>query len=51
MYISMLYNQKTNNMYIQKGPSENQQYSYSKTKAQISFAVTAQLISAFVFAT
>ena len=30
---------------------ENQQYAYAKTKAQISFAVTAKLISAFVFAT
>ena len=30
--------------------SENQQSAYVKTKAQISCAVTAQLISAFVFA-
>ena len=30
---------------------ENQQSVYAKTKAQISFAVTAKLISAFVFAT
>ena len=30
---------------------ENQTFSYAKTKAQISFAVTAKLISAFVFAT
>ena len=30
---------------------ENQQSAYEKTKAQISFAVTAKLISAFVFAT
>ena len=30
---------------------ENQQSAYAKTKAQISFAVTAKLISAFVFAT
>ena len=30
---------------------ENQQFAYAKTKAQISFAVTAKLISAFVFAT
>ena len=30
---------------------ENQQFAYVKTKAQISFAVTAKLISAFVFAT
>ena len=29
---------------------ENQQSSYAKTKPQISCAVTAQLISAFVFA-
>ena len=29
---------------------ENQQSAYAKTKAQISFAVTAKLISAFVFA-
>ena len=30
---------------------ENQQCAYAKTKTQISFAVTAKLISAFVFAT
>ena len=30
---------------------ENQQFAYAKTKAQISFAVIAKLISAFVFAT
>ena len=30
---------------------KNQQSAYAKTKAQISFAVTAKLISAFVFAT
>ena len=30
---------------------ENQQTAYAKTKTQISFAVTAKLISAFVFAT
>ena len=30
---------------------ENQRLAYAKTKAQISFAVTAKLISAFVFAT
>ena len=30
---------------------ENQQSAYAKTKAQIRFAVTAKLISAFVFAT
>ena len=30
---------------------ENQQFAYAKTKTQISFAVTAKLISAFVFAT
>ena len=30
---------------------ENQQSTYVKTKAQISFAVSAKLISAFVFAT
>ena len=28
-----------------------QDFAYAKTKAQISFAVTAQLISGFVFAT
>ena len=32
-------------------PWENQQSAYAKTKAQISFAVTAKLISAFIFAT
>ena len=31
--------------------SENQHFAYAKTKAQISFAVTAKLISAFVSAT
>ena len=30
---------------------ENQIFAYAKTKPQISCAVTAQLISAFVFAT
>ena len=30
---------------------ENRLFAYAKTKAQISFAVTAKLISAFVFAT
>ena len=30
---------------------ENQLFAYAKTKTQISFAVTAKLISAFVFAT
>ena len=30
---------------------ENQHSAYAKTKVQISFAVTAKLISAFVFAT
>ena len=30
---------------------ENQIFAYAKTKAQISCAVTAQLISTFVFAT
>ena len=30
---------------------ENQQFAYVKTNAQISFAVTAKLISAFIFAT
>ena len=30
---------------------ENRFFAYAKTKAQISFAVTAKLISAFVFAT
>ena len=29
----------------------NQHFAYAKTKVQISFAVTAKLISAFVFAT
>ena len=32
-------------------PLENQIFAYAKTKTQISFAVTAKLISAFVFAT
>ena len=30
---------------------KNQHFAYAKTKTQISFAVTAKLISAFVFAT
>ena len=30
---------------------ENQRFAYAKTKTQIRFAVTAKLISAFVFAT
>ena len=30
---------------------ENRSFAYAKTKTQISFAVTAKLISAFVFAT
>ena len=37
--------------YIWATSWENQQFAYAKTKAQISFAVTAKLISAFVFAT
>ena len=32
-------------------PWENQHFAYGKTKVQISFAVTAKLISASVFAT
>ena len=36
---------------IRAAPWENQQSAYAKTKTQISFAVTAKLISAFVFAT
>ena len=32
-------------------PREKTGFAYAKTKAQISFAVTAKLISAFVFAT
>ena len=35
---------------IQAAASENQQLAYAIPKAQISCAVTAQLISAFVFA-
>ena len=31
-------------------PDKNQQFAYAKTKGQISFAVTAKLISTFVFA-
>ena len=33
------------------GIMKNQIFAYAKTKAQISYAVTAQLISVFVFAT
>ena len=36
---------------ILAGPWKNQQSAYAKTEAQISFAVTAKMISAFVFAT
>ena len=36
---------------ILAAPWENQQSAWAKTKAQISFAVTAKLIRAFVFAT
>ena len=36
---------------ISAAPWENQQSAYAKTKTQNSFAVTAKLISAFVFAT
>ena len=36
--------------YIQAASWEKQQSAYAKTKTQISFAVTAKLISAFVFA-
>ena len=39
------------NCYILAASWENQQSAYAKTKAQISFAVTATLICAFVFAT
>ena len=39
-----------NQLYRYEGAaSENQLYTYLKTKAQISYAVTAQLICAFVF--
>ena len=38
-------------MYIFCKSSENQQYAYAKTKAQIDYAVPVQLISAFAFAT
>ena len=36
---------------ILAAPWENQHSAYAKTRAQISFAVTAKLISSFVFAT
>ena len=36
---------------VSNAARENQHSAYAKTKAQISFAVTAKLISAFVFAT
>ena len=36
---------------IEPPHGKNQQFAYVKTKAQISFAVTAKLISAFVFTT
>ena len=45
-YISQLYRK-----IIWAASWENQQSAHAKTKAQISFAVTAKLISAFVFAT
>ena len=37
--------------YVWAGTWENRIFAYAKTKTQISFAVTAKLISAFVFAT
>ena len=37
--------------YIWAASWENRLFTYAKTKAQLSFAVTAKLISAFVFAT
>ena len=37
--------------YIRAAASENQQYAHAKPKAQTSYAVTAQLISTFVFVT
>ena len=37
--------------YIQATAPGNQQFAYAKTKTQVSYAVTAQLISAFVVAT
>ena len=39
------------NLNKQAAAPENQQFAYTKTKTQISCAVTAQLISAFVFVT
>ena len=46
--IALIYMRKNN---IWASSWENQQSAYAKPKAQISFAVTAKLISAFVFAT
>ena len=43
--------EKTCFLHIWAASWENQQSAYAKTKTQISFAVTAKLISAFVFAT
>ena len=40
-----------NMFHIRVASRENRLFAYAKTKAQISFAVTAKLISAFVFAT
>ena len=37
--------------YLARDNEGNQQSAYAKTKAQISFAVTVKLISAFVFST
>ena len=42
---------KTMNTVNEPRHEKNQQSAYAKTKTQTSFAVTAKLISAFVFAT
>ena len=47
----LLWHINTIKINIRATTRENQQSAYAKTKTQISFAVTAKLISAFVFAT
>ena len=50
-YIVKFLNLYTTTNFIWAASWENQLFAYAKTKTQISFVVTAKLISAFVFAT
>ena len=51
MSIFTIYNTKNGTELDNAASWENKQSAYAKTKTQISFAVTAKLISVFVFAT